>query len=43
MRSGSIHSLVANLLWAYWGGHIAMALLHALKNPRILRIFVPET
>ncbi|MBU2753170.1 cytochrome b/b6 domain-containing protein [Acidithiobacillus sp. CV18-2] len=37
----SIHSLVANLLWAYWGGHIAMALLHALKNPRILRIFVP--
>ena len=39
----SIHSLVANLLWAYWGGHIAMALLHARKNPKILRVFVPET
>ncbi|MBE7561729.1 MULTISPECIES: cytochrome b/b6 domain-containing protein [Acidithiobacillus] len=37
----AIHSLIANLVWAYWWGHIAMALLHALRTPRILRIFIP--
>ncbi len=37
----AIHSLVANLVWAYWWGHIGMALLHALRTPRILRIFIP--
>jgi cytochrome b561 len=37
----AIHSLIANLVWAYWWGHIAMALLHASRTPRILRIFIP--
>lgn len=36
----SIHSLVANLLWGYWGGHLFMALLHTVKDRKILRIFV---
>lgn len=37
----TLHSLLSNLVWAYWWGHIGMALLHALKSPRILRIFIP--
>jgi cytochrome b561 len=23
-----VHSLISNFVWAYWGGHIAMALMH---------------
>ncbi|MEY2340822.1 cytochrome b/b6 domain-containing protein [Acidithiobacillus sp. IBUN Pt1247-S3] len=36
-----VHSLLSNLLWAYWVGHVFMALAHSLQNSRILRIFVP--
>ena len=36
----TIHSLVANLLWAYWSGHLFMAGVHALQDRQILRIFV---
>ena len=24
----NIHSLIANFVWAYWGGHVAMAFMH---------------
>lgn len=35
-----LHSLIANLVWIYWYGHIGMALLHeALGHPVLARIF----
>ena len=36
-----IHDFLSTLVWIYWWGHIAMATLHALNRPRILRIFNP--
>ena len=26
---GEVHSVIGNLVWAYWGSHIALAVLHA--------------
>ncbi len=36
-----LHSLIANLVWVYWYGHIGMALLHQiLGHPVLARIFL---
>ncbi len=36
-----LHSLIANLAWVYWYGHIGMALLHEILGHRVLaRIFL---
>ena len=36
-----LHSLIANLVWVYWYGHIGMALLHEILGHRVLaRIFL---
>ncbi|MHB8454555.1 MAG: cytochrome b/b6 domain-containing protein [Acidiferrobacterales bacterium] len=34
---GDVHSFIANFVWAYWYGHLGMALLHHLKGHDTLR------
>jgi cytochrome b561 len=32
-----IHSFIANFVWAYWGGHVALALLHNKAGHRTVQ------
>ncbi|MHB8347669.1 MAG: cytochrome b/b6 domain-containing protein [Acidiferrobacterales bacterium] len=34
---GHLHSLISELVWTYWFGHIGMALLHQFRGDRTLR------
>ena len=34
-----IHDVVSVFVWSYWGGHVAMAMLHARQSPSVLNIF----
>ncbi len=34
---GELHSLISELVWTYWFGHIGMALLHQFRGDRTLR------
>ncbi len=34
---GDLHSLISELVWTYWFGHVAMALLHHFKEDDTLR------
>ena len=37
-----LHSFIANFAWAYWYGHVGMALIHAWRRDGVLRgIFGP--
>lgn len=35
--AATVHSAVANLVWAYWGGHVGMAVVHHLTGHDTLR------
>ncbi len=34
-----LHTLLANIVWAYWIGHVSMVALHVLRRDRIWNIF----
>ncbi|MGA7801942.1 MAG: cytochrome b/b6 domain-containing protein [Gammaproteobacteria bacterium] len=36
-NAAEVHSAIANLVWAYWFGHVGMALLHHLTGHDTLR------
>ena len=34
---GDLHSLISNFVWAYWYGHVALAVIHQFKGHDTLR------
>lgn len=34
-----VHVIVSKAVWAYWIGHVLMAIVHGTRHPRVLRIF----
>lgn len=36
-RAAWAHSLIANFAWAYWYGHVGLALLHEARGQRVLK------
>ena len=36
-----LHDFLSSFVWLYWWGHIAMAALHTIKSPAVLRVFRP--
>lgn len=36
-----VHIAVSKIVWAYWFGHVGMAILHGIRKPGIFQVFLP--